>query len=80
MEIFDRQYYPANLTDWWLDDWISRVYGEARTRKSQSVEVYHHADQTRYTVNHETKAVLQPLVNEGQSRIDHWVQAHEKSQ
>lgn len=26
-------YYPPILTDWWLDDWISAIYGKARTHK-----------------------------------------------
>jgi hypothetical protein len=32
MEIFD-MYYPAVLSDWWMDDWISKVYGKTRTQK-----------------------------------------------
>jgi len=26
-------YYPAVFVDWWMDDWISAVYGAARTRQ-----------------------------------------------
>mmetsp|Transcript_13425 Transcript_13425/g.28949 ORF Transcript_13425/g.28949 Transcript_13425/m.28949 type:complete len:531 (+) Transcript_13425:342-1934(+) len=26
-------YYPAILSDWWMDDWISHVYGPSRTGK-----------------------------------------------
>jgi hypothetical protein len=33
------EYYPPGLTDWYLDDWISRVYGSERTRQAKSVEV-----------------------------------------
>ena len=25
MEIFEMNYYPPGLTDWWMDDWISFV-------------------------------------------------------
>jgi len=39
MEIFGMEYYPPELSDWWMDDWISRVYGSTRTRQSKSVEV-----------------------------------------
>jgi hypothetical protein len=26
-------YYPSTLKDWWMDDWISFVYGQSRTRQ-----------------------------------------------
>ena len=26
-------YYPVELVDWWMDDWITNVYGRARTQK-----------------------------------------------
>ena len=42
MEIFEMNYYPPQLTDWWMDDWISMVYGKKRTFKARAVEVVHH--------------------------------------
>ncbi|CAM9478688.1 unnamed protein product, partial [Phaeothamnion confervicola] len=39
MDIFRGEYYPAELTDWWLDDWISCVYGRKRTIRAKNVEV-----------------------------------------
>jgi len=27
MDIFEGAYYPTKLVDWWMDDWISHVYG-----------------------------------------------------
>ena len=41
MEVFDMEYYPPELTDWWMDDWISRVYGSSRTRQAHRIEVRH---------------------------------------
>ena len=35
-------YYPPELTDWWMDDWISLVYGMSRTFKARDVTVVHH--------------------------------------
>ena len=35
-------YYPPELTDWWMDDWISLVYGMSRTFKATDVRVLHH--------------------------------------
>lgn len=42
MEIFGMNYYPPELADWWMDDWISRVYGKQRTFKAASIPVIHH--------------------------------------
>ena len=33
------EYYPSNLTDWWLDDWVSKVYGPARSYRLAEVKV-----------------------------------------
>lgn len=40
MEIFEQQYYPPELNDWWMDDWISMVYGSQRTYMSKNAQVY----------------------------------------
>jgi hypothetical protein len=45
MEIFEMNYYPPELVDWWMDDWISLVYGRQRTFKARSVPVMHHTGQ-----------------------------------
>lgn len=46
--IFD-SYYPSELSDWWMDNWISFVYGSARSLRLTSVKVG-----TEYT--HEKRA------------------------
>lgn len=79
MEFFDRQYYPTNLTDWWLDDWMNKVYGEARTKRIESVEVFHHTQKTRYAVNYSNEALLEPLVHEGGLRIHDWILIYNES-
>jgi hypothetical protein len=38
LDIF-HEYYPGFLTDWWLDDWISKVYGPARSYRLAEVKV-----------------------------------------
>ena len=38
----EMNYYPPELTDWWMDDWISLVYGMRRTFKAKKVSVIHH--------------------------------------
>ena len=39
MEIFDGNYYPPALYDWWMDNWISHVYGYRRSFKSKDIKV-----------------------------------------
>ena len=38
LDIF-HEYYPGFLTDWWLDDWISKVYGPTRSYRLAEVKV-----------------------------------------
>lgn len=40
--VFKMNYYPPQLTDWWMDDWISLVYGKQRTFKAKKIMVVHH--------------------------------------
>ena len=46
-------YYPPELADWWMDDWISFVYGKQRTFKASQISVHHHtgAHGRRYKIN-----------------------------
>jgi hypothetical protein len=62
-------HYPPLLTDWWMDDWISAVYGKNNTRRLTDVVVYHHMVDTRYTVNWDAAQMLRPLIEEGRERI-----------
>ena len=34
-------YYPRVFTDWWADDWMSKVYGTQRTLKLPGVRLVH---------------------------------------
>ena len=38
VEIFG-DYYPPSLSDWWMDNWISQVYGSLRSLRLASVKV-----------------------------------------
>jgi hypothetical protein len=78
MEIFDRIYYPAELSDWWMDDWISHIYGTNRTRKMDSIGIIHHSDEqkTRYDVDWTHGDSVQKLIREGQEKIEEWVREH----
>jgi hypothetical protein len=60
LDIFD-DYYPVEFDNWYLDDWITHVYGESHTKQLQPEEweVLHntHTYGTRYTPD-ETKSEL----------------------
>lgn len=71
MEIFQMNYYPPELTDWWMDDWISLVYGKLRTFKAKKVSVVHHtyAHGQRYVVDKSHEFLLESLVRRGRGDI-----------
>lgn len=71
MDIFEMNYYPPQLSDWWMDDWISWVYGQTRTFKARDTSVIHHtgAHGQRYQVDHSHELLLGDLVQEGRKKI-----------
>lgn len=75
MEVFDMNYYPPQLTDWWMDDWISFVYGKSRTFKAVHVPVIHHtgAHGQRYQVDKEHEKLLGGLLVDGRKKIRAWM-------
>jgi hypothetical protein len=62
-------HYPPELTDWWLDDWITFIYGENNTKKLSEVVVRHHVLATRYEVRWESKRLLKSLLEQGKLRL-----------
>jgi len=75
MEIFDMNYYPPELSDWWMDDWISHVYGKDRTYISHDIAVMHHTTThgKRYTVDFDNEKHLHPLIKSGRLKILQWM-------
>lgn len=71
MDIFEGNYYPPALTDWWMDDWVSFVYGQTRTFRVPAVRVIHHtgAHGQRYTVDRSHERLLGDLVKSGHEAI-----------
>mmetsp|Transcript_15739 Transcript_15739/g.26311 ORF Transcript_15739/g.26311 Transcript_15739/m.26311 type:complete len:214 (+) Transcript_15739:81-722(+) len=78
MDIFEMNYYPPELTDWWMDDWISLVYGRKRTFKAVHVPVMHHTGShgTRYSVDSGNAGRLTSLVQRGRQQIRQWMLTH----
>lgn len=57
---------------WWIDDWISKVYGLRRTVKLRDWEVFHHISKhgTRYKVDEKLKKHLATVVARGHESIE----------
>lgn len=66
-------HYPPVLTDWWLDDWITSVYGPSRTLKLKHVSVIHHLQPTRYTVTFSNEEKLKDQVEAGSLLVNNYL-------
>ena len=78
MDIFDREYYPPELVDWWMDTWITYVYGRSRTQKIRSAKAVH-ATSThgqRYHVDRANMAKLYPALGRGKRKLAEYMRAH----
>jgi len=73
LAIFD-YYYPPILSDWWMDDWITHVYGAAHFTKGPFL-VRHHISMhgTRYEVNYAHQSQLQGELNAGRAQVQRWM-------
>lgn len=75
LDIFDGVYYADEFDNWWLDDWISRVYGPTRTHKLASWTVKHHVGfhGTRYEVQHHKQKLLAGELATGGEKVRRWL-------
>ena len=69
-------HYPPEFDNWWLDDWISLVYGESRTKVLRDWEVVHRTGHsgTRYSVDFSQKQLLASAVKKGQAAIQEFLE------
>ena len=76
-DIFGR-HYPPMLTDWWMDDWITRVYGRRRTRRVDAVVVRHllKSHGTRYLVDFSHEDMLDQEVELSRQAVERWMTQH----
>ena len=74
LDIFEN-YYPDVFSAWWVDDWISKVYGVNRTTKIMNWRMKHHIHKhgIRYEVQHHEKSLLKGELEKGQKRIQMWL-------
>ena len=80
MDIFEGRYYPLEFSDWFMDDWISAVYGPLRTVLSRKVGVDHHSRLglrgSSYEATRSNENLLAPLIKSGQQNISRWMVRH----
>ena len=67
-------YYPETFTNWYVDDWMSAVYGPTRTRKIKDWRVWHHVEYgTRYTPVAVDERHLQNAIVHGALKIKNFI-------
>lgn len=79
LQIFDFHYYPSVFANWYLDDWITRVYspsviGVQRMEVLQNWKVKHWMSATRYRPNQLDAQYLPGQLELGRRRIAEFVQ------
>ena len=74
LEIFN-VYYPDIFSAWWVDDWITHVYGSNRTKHLENWIVKHHVNKhgTRYRVQDYQKSFLTHEITKGQFQLQYWL-------
>lgn len=81
LEIFNGNYYPRVFSNWYIDDWISRIYGKNATVRMQNFHILHHEEdeskERQYTPDFASEVHLVPQVREAKLKIRRWVQQHE---
>lgn len=77
LDIFE-YYYPDVFSAWWIDDWISKVYGPKRSTKMMDWTVKHHTHKhgTRYEVQHHEAQFLKGELEKGGAKIGEWLKAN----
>jgi hypothetical protein len=78
MAIFGGVYYPPVFTDWWMDDWITRVYQASHRMARGPFRVQHLIGYqgTRYEVDQAHGKLLARELEAGERTISEWIHAH----
>uniref|UniRef100_A0A7S4FBI4 Hexosyltransferase n=1 Tax=Chrysotila carterae TaxID=13221 RepID=A0A7S4FBI4_CHRCT len=75
LDIFP-SYYPPIFSDWWMDDWITRVYANRMRRGPFRVEHVIEYQGTRYAVDFTHQAKINSELSRGQMLITQWIKTH----
>ena len=74
LDIFGKL-YPDAFRNWYSDDWLSQVYGEAHTTMDDRVVVVNsNAQGTRYEKNDEAGGWLADEIEKGRRRVARWLE------
>lgn len=75
LTIFEH-YYPPVLSDWWMDDWITRVYSESGRMRRGAFLVRHRVDihGTRYQVDQSHEVALIGELARGRRALDKYLE------
>eukprot|EP01068_Selenidium_serpulae_P015225 Selendium_serpulae@DN6188_c0_g1_i3.p1 len=72
LEIFNMTYYPDEFKNWFVDAWISLVYGAERTCKLRNLILTHHYLPTRYKVDNKAEE-FQSILKRGKGKFAMWM-------
>jgi hypothetical protein len=80
LKIFNENYYPTVISNWFIDDWIGSIYGENACVRLQYFHVLHHevdeSKERHYVPDTASEVYLRPQIKEAKLRIQRWVQRH----
>jgi hypothetical protein len=78
LDIFGMEYYPDKFDTWWIDDWISKVYGEHNTKRIVEWKVHQHTNKhgKRNKVDKGQRRHLQTTLQRGKQTIAKYMHAH----
>eukprot|EP01068_Selenidium_serpulae_P015226 Selendium_serpulae@DN6188_c0_g2_i1.p1 len=68
LNIFDT-YYPVEFQNWFVDTWMTNVYGPERTCKMSNWGVKHLVLPTRYKVDLAKQTVLSPVLDKSRQAL-----------
>lgn len=74
LDIF-KDYYPNEFDNWWIDDWITKVYGKQRTTQLPDWGVLHHIGKhgRRYKITPRQFRQLDMTLTRGRNRIEEFL-------
>lgn len=69
-------YYPRVFTDWWGDDWVTKVYRPGRSTKVKSIKLVHTLDSgTRYKVHTEVEKKLPEQIHRDKVTLYRYIES-----
>ena len=77
LEIFNGKYYPTVFSDWYIDDWISSIYGKDLGIRVQNFHILHHeyddSKEMHYVPDVQSEMHLKPQIKVAKQLIKQWV-------